>query len=185
LVRQRREERDADVEFLQPVLAPGDTVIEGDGAVVDLDIVEGESGRWPLRGIERAIDQVLDVVASVASARERERGTYESHRVEYGRPSHDGFGRCVGDEFVEREHWRGARAAGNRNFADRETQLQRIELDGFDRRRAAESLREPRLELRAGDRRDDEPREDDQRDEHAQHDRHAAQPAAPRRFGGS
>ncbi len=85
LVRQRRQERHADGEVLDPVLAARRPVVECERASVDLDVVERKPGRRAFGRGERLGDQVMNAVASVAVAGERHRRMHELQRVEHRR----------------------------------------------------------------------------------------------------
>ena len=85
IVRQARQERDADREIRQRDLAPMQAVVERDGAAVDLDVVERELRRRRVRRLEERVDQVLDVVRAVRVARIRDSGAGEPQRVEHRR----------------------------------------------------------------------------------------------------
>ena len=69
------------------------------------------------------------------------------------------------------------RAVGDGKLEHGQAQIERIELDGFDRRGAAERLGEPGLELRADDRRYGQPCDQDQGREAARHEGQSPQPA--------
>src|SRR5262249_31838740 len=89
LIFEGRKERNAERELLDTVLAGGRSVVEGNRSVVDLDVIERESRRWPFGRRQRLVDQVLYAVTPVAIACERNGRTHELERIEYRRPMHE------------------------------------------------------------------------------------------------
>ena len=185
VVRQARQERNADREIRQRDFALAHAVVERDGAVLDLDVVEGERRRGVVGRLEPPVDQVLDVVGAVRVAAEGERRAGETHGVEHRRaPPERGRGE-LDVERVEVEERPIGGAMGQREIGERSAQRERIEFDLAERRLAAGCFRGVRLELRLDDPRNDEEAQDrDDDDKRNERDRGAADPAGPWRTGG-
>ena len=157
-VRKRRHERHGDGQSGYLVPAVGEAIVQSDSAVLDLDVVERElrrRPRWP-RG-QRAVHQVLHVVAPVAPAREQHAWPRQLDGVEHRRAVPERRGRDVRDELVEGEQRTLRRLVGDHEIAHDEAQCVEIERDRFHGGRTTERLGQPRLELRARNRRNRDP----------------------------
>ena len=157
-VRKRRHERHGDGQSAYLVPAVGEAIVQSDRAVLDLDVVERElrwRPRWP-RG-QREVHQVLNVDAAVARAREQHARPRQLDGIEHRRALPERSDRNVRDELVEGEQRTLRRLVGDHEIAHDEAQPVEIERDRFHGGRATERLGQPRLELRARNRRNRDP----------------------------
>ncbi len=80
----------------------------------------------------------MHAVAAVAVASERDRRMHDHEGIEDRRPAPQRRRRKIGNELVERKERRARRRIRDGELADGEAKLERIELDGLDRRLATE-----------------------------------------------
>ncbi len=176
LVGKRREERDGDIECLDLVVAAGGAIGEYGRAILDLDVVE-RSARH-LDGLRhQGVDQVLDVVAALAVARQPDARTNDSQRVEHGRAMPDRGSGHVGHQFIEGKEGGRSLDAGHHELAQAEPQPEGIEGDGLERRGTVEKRAQAGLDLPAHEGRDGDPGDENQQAERADDVTRPSQPA--------